>query len=131
MRTGADVGIALDGDGDRAMIVDERGELFDGDDVMALLGVRMAAEGRLKANTVVATVMSNFGLERRPRAAGMRLVRTEVGDPAVVREMRAQFLQSRRRAVRPRHLHGPFDHRRRPDYGPDGARRSWPRPASR
>ena len=49
LRTGAHVGIALDGDGDRAMIVDERGELFDGDDVMALLGVRMAAAGRLTA----------------------------------------------------------------------------------
>jgi len=56
---------------------------------MALLGVRMAAEGRLIANTVVATVMSNFGLERALTQAGVRLVRTEVGDPAVVREMRA------------------------------------------
>jgi len=89
MRTGAHVGIALDGDGDRAMIIDERGELFDGDDVMALLGIRMAAEGRLNGNTVVATVMSNFGLERALTRAGVRLVRTEVGDPAVVREMRA------------------------------------------
>jgi phosphoglucosamine mutase len=89
MSSGAHVGIALDGDGDRAMIVDERGELFDGDDVMALLGIRMAAEGRLTGNTVVATVMSNFGLERALTGAGVRLVRTEVGDPAVVREMRA------------------------------------------
>jgi phosphoglucosamine mutase len=89
MRTGAQVGIALDGDGDRAMIVDERGDLFDGDDVMALLGVYLAAAGRLKDNTVVATVMSNFGLERALNRAGVRLVRTEVGDPAVVREMRA------------------------------------------
>ena len=89
LRTGADVGIALDGDGDRAMIIDERGELFDGDDVMALLGVRMAADGRLHSNTVVATVMSNFGLEKALSRAGVRLVRTEVGDPAVVREMRA------------------------------------------
>lgn len=89
MRTGAHVGVALDGDGDRAMIVDERGELFDGDDMMALLGMRMAAEGRLKENTVVGTVMSNFGLERALTRAGVKLVRTEVGDPAVVREMRA------------------------------------------
>ena len=89
LATGAQVGIALDGDGDRAMIIDERGELFDGDDVMALLGMRMAAAGRLNANTVVATVMSNFGLERALAQAGVRLVRTEVGDPAVVREMRA------------------------------------------
>lgn len=89
LKAGADVGIALDGDGDRAILVDERGELFDGDDVMALMGARMAARGRLNSNTVVATVMSNFGLERALADAGVRLVRTEVGDPAVVREMRA------------------------------------------
>jgi phosphoglucosamine mutase len=84
----ADIGIALDGDGDRAILVDEKGELFDGDDAMALLGTRMASEGRLQANTVVATVMSNFGLELALRDAGIKLVRTEVGDPAVAREMR-------------------------------------------
>jgi phosphoglucosamine mutase len=89
LKSGADVGIALDGDGDRAILVDERGELFDGDDMMALMGARMAARGRLNSNTVVATVMSNFGLERALADAGVRLVRTEVGDPAVVREMRA------------------------------------------
>ena len=89
LKSGADVGIALDGDGDRAILVDERGELFDGDDMMALMGARMAAQGRLNSNTVVATVMSNFGLERALADAGVRLVRTEVGDPAVVREMRA------------------------------------------
>jgi phosphoglucosamine mutase len=88
-RTGADVGVALDGDGDRAMFIDERGEVFDGDDVMALLGCKMASEGRLKDNTVVATVMSNFGLELALSRQGVRLVRTDVGDPAVVREMRA------------------------------------------
>jgi phosphoglucosamine mutase len=88
-RVGADVGVALDGDGDRAMFVDERGELFDGDDVMALLGTRMAADRRLKDNTVVATVMSNFGLELALSREGVRLLRTDVGDPAVVREMRA------------------------------------------
>ncbi len=85
----ADVGIALDGDGDRAILVDERGEIFDGDDVLALMGARLAERGRLNAKTVVATVMSNFGLERALAEAGVRLVRTEVGDPAVVREMRA------------------------------------------
>ncbi|HVC45158.1 MAG TPA: phosphoglucosamine mutase [Candidatus Binataceae bacterium] len=89
LASGAHLGVALDGDSDRAILVDERGELFDGDDVMALLGARMAAAGQLKANTVVATVMSNFGLERALARAGVRLVRTEVGDPAVVREMRA------------------------------------------
>jgi phosphoglucosamine mutase len=63
--------------------------VFDGDDVMALLGSRLAAEGRLHQNTVVATVMSNFGLELALKRNGLRLVRTDVGDPAVVREMRA------------------------------------------
>jgi phosphoglucosamine mutase len=89
LSTGAHVGIALDGDGDRAMLIDERGEVFDGDDVMGLMGVWMAAEGRLHANTVVATVMSNFGLERALAQKGVSLVRTEVGDPAVAHEMRA------------------------------------------
>jgi phosphoglucosamine mutase len=82
------VGIALDGDGDRAMLIDEKGEVFDGDDVMAVMGRRMAKAGALHDKTVVATVMSNFGLESALRSAGLRLVRTEVGDPAVVREMR-------------------------------------------
>jgi phosphoglucosamine mutase len=85
----ANVGVALDGDGDRALFVDERGELFDGDDVMALLGRQMSASGLLKHNTVVATVMSNFGLELALSGCGARLVRTDVGDPAVVREMLA------------------------------------------
>ncbi len=88
LRERASVGIALDGDGDRAMLIDERGEVLDGDDVMALLGRKMAREGRLSGNTVVGTVMSNFGLELALRNDGIRLVRTEVGDPAVVREMR-------------------------------------------
>jgi phosphoglucosamine mutase len=85
----ANIGIALDGDGDRAILVDEKGELFDGDDAMALLGIKLASEGRLKDNTVVATVMSNFGLELALRNAGIKLVRTDVGDPAVAREMRS------------------------------------------
>ncbi|HZP44922.1 MAG TPA: phosphoglucosamine mutase [Candidatus Binataceae bacterium] len=89
LEAGADVGVALDGDGDRAILVDERGEIFDGDDVMALMGARLVREGRLKDNTVVATVMSNYGLERALSEAGARLVRTDVGDPAVSREMRA------------------------------------------
>ncbi|MGH8011493.1 MAG: phosphoglucosamine mutase [Candidatus Binataceae bacterium] len=89
MREHADLGIALDGDADRAMLVDERGEVFDGDDVMALMGQRMAAAGQLNANTVVATVMSNFGLERALARDHIKLVRTEVGDPAVAHEMRA------------------------------------------
>jgi phosphoglucosamine mutase len=85
----ADIGIALDGDADRTVLIDSRGERFDGDDVMAALGIVMKREGRLKGNAVVATVMSNFGLERALNRNGIKLVRTEVGDPAVSREMRA------------------------------------------
>ena len=88
-QTGANAGFALDGDGDRVVMVDERGELMDGDDLMAILGLKLAAEGKLNSNTVVATVLSNFGLEQALEAAGVRLVRTEVGDPAVAREMRS------------------------------------------
>jgi phosphoglucosamine mutase len=88
LREHANVGIALDGDGDRVMLIDERGGVFDGDDIMALLGRKLASEGKLAGNAVVATVMSNFGLEVGLRDAGVRLVRTEVGDPAVAREMR-------------------------------------------
>jgi phosphoglucosamine mutase len=88
LREHANVGIALDGDGDRVMLIDELGGVFDGDDIMALLGRKLSAEGKLAGNAVVATVMSNFGLEVALRDAGVRLVRTEVGDPAVAREMR-------------------------------------------
>jgi phosphoglucosamine mutase len=88
VRERCQVGIALDGDGDRAMLIDEQGEVFDGDDVMAVMGRGMAKAGALRDNTVVATVMSNFGLEVALREAGIKLIRTEVGDPAVVREMR-------------------------------------------
>jgi phosphoglucosamine mutase len=85
----AHVGVALDGDGDRALFIDEHGEVFDGDDIMALQGRKMLAQGSLRHNTVVATVMSNYGLESALSDCGARLVRTDVGDPAVVREMRA------------------------------------------
>ena len=67
LRLGADVGIALDGDSDRVMIADERGEIFDGDDVMAVLGIRMASDGRLNGNAVVGTVMRTSGLNGRWR----------------------------------------------------------------
>jgi len=84
----ADVGIALDGDADRLVLCDEKGEIVDGDAVMALCATRMIAEGRLKQGTLVTTVMSNLGLERALRAAGGKVVRTAVGDRYVVEEMR-------------------------------------------
>ncbi|MFT4150096.1 MAG: phosphoglucosamine mutase [Paracoccaceae bacterium] len=85
---GADVGICLDGDADRVMILDETGRVADGDQIMALLATRWAAEGRLKGGALVATVMSNLGLERHLAAHDLRLERTAVGDRYVVERMR-------------------------------------------
>ncbi len=84
----ADVGIALDGDGDRVILSDERGEVVDGDEVLAILATRMLASGTLRYDTVVATLMSNLGLEKALERVGGRLVRTPVGDRYVVEEMR-------------------------------------------
>ncbi|MBP9183513.1 MAG: phosphoglucosamine mutase [Fuscovulum sp.] len=85
---GAHVGIALDGDADRVMILDETGMVADGDQIMALLAARWAEENRLRGGTLVATVMSNLGLERFLTARGLRLERTSVGDRYVVEAMR-------------------------------------------
>jgi phosphoglucosamine mutase len=84
----ANMGIALDGDADRVIVVDERGEIVDGDAIMALCATRMQKAGRLAKNTLVATVMSNMGLERALEAHGGRVCRTAVGDRYVVEEMR-------------------------------------------
>jgi phosphoglucosamine mutase len=84
----ADVGIALDGDADRVIIIDERGEIFDGDMLMWLCARNMKERGELKNDTVVATVMSNLGLERALDSIGVDLVRTQVGDRYVVEAMR-------------------------------------------
>jgi phosphoglucosamine mutase len=84
----ADLGICLDGDGDRSMFVDQDGNVHDGDVVMLLLGVHMQATGQLDGNTVVATVMSNLGLRKALQAHGISLLTTQVGDRAVVQAMR-------------------------------------------
>jgi len=84
----AHLGIALDGDADRVVMCDESGQIVDGDTVMALCGTRMLSAGKLARGTVVATVMSNLGLEIALRGAGGKLVRTQVGDRYVVDEMR-------------------------------------------
>jgi phosphoglucosamine mutase len=84
----AHVGVALDGDADRLVLCDEEGVIVDGDAVMALCATRMLGEGKLVKNTLVATVMSNLGLERAVKAAGGQVVRTQVGDRYVVEEMR-------------------------------------------
>lgn len=83
----AQVGIAHDGDGDRVLLCDENGTLVDGDDVLAVLGMDMLQHGTLPERTVVATVMSNAGLEHAINRAGGRLVRTQVGDRYVIDEM--------------------------------------------
>jgi phosphoglucosamine mutase len=89
LESGADLGISLDGDADRVMIIDERGLIADGNQVMALIAGRWAEEGRLAQGTLVATVMSNLGLERHLAGKGLSLLRTAVGDRYVVEAMRA------------------------------------------
>ncbi|MBK8217138.1 MAG: phosphoglucosamine mutase [Myxococcales bacterium] len=88
VKKGAHMGIALDGDADRLIVVDEKGQIVDGDVVMAMCAHKMLDEGALKKNTLVATVMSNLGLERALERRGGKLVRTQVGDRYVVEAMR-------------------------------------------
>jgi len=85
--SGAHVGLAFDGDGDRLIAVDERGLVRDGDYALAILGRRLAAQGRLKEGVVVTTVMANLGLDRALTSAGVRAVKTQVGDRYVLEEM--------------------------------------------
>ena len=86
---GADLGICLDGDADRIILIDEQGKIADGDQIMALFAESWAKEGRLAQNTLVSTVMSNLGLERYLASKGVKLHRTAVGDRYVVEAMRA------------------------------------------
>jgi phosphoglucosamine mutase len=84
---GARMGVAFDGDGDRAIFVDQAGRVVDGDAVLLMCGTQLQREGRLKGNAVVATVMSNIGLELALRGLGVDLVRCAVGDKYVMEEM--------------------------------------------
>ncbi len=86
--SGADVGFALDGDADRIILADEKGEILDGDQILAICAKHLIEHGRLKHKTVVATVMSNLGFEVALRTLGGNLVRTPVGDRYVVEHMR-------------------------------------------
>jgi phosphoglucosamine mutase len=88
VRRRAAIGIALDGDADRLIVVDEKGQIVDGDFVMALCAGRMIDDDELRKRTVVATVMSNLGLERALESRGAKLLRTQVGDRYVVEAMR-------------------------------------------
>jgi phosphoglucosamine mutase len=83
----AHIGIAHDGDADRAIFCDEKGKVIDGDQVMGLWAVEMKTKGILKKNTVISTVMSNFGLEEYLKKNGIKLIRTKVGDRYVTEEM--------------------------------------------
>jgi len=85
----ADIGIALDGDADRVLIVDEKGHLVDGDQLMAVIATSWQADGRLSKPGIVATIMSNLGLERYLASLGLELARTAVGDRYVLEHMRA------------------------------------------
>ena len=87
---GADIGLALDGDADRLIVVDQTGKVIDGDQLMALIAIDQARRGLLKGGAVVATVMSNLGLERRLAEEKIGLIRTQVGDRYVLEEMRAR-----------------------------------------
>ncbi len=84
---GADLGIALDGDADRVIFVDEYGNVVDGDKIMAICGTEMIRQGTLNKNTLVATVMSNMGLDIAMKRAGGEVIKTAVGDRYVVEEM--------------------------------------------
>jgi phosphoglucosamine mutase len=85
----ADIGIALDGDADRVLIVDERGHVVDGDQLLAIIAESWKEDGRLQRPGLVSTVMSNLGLERHLAGIGLELVRTPVGDRYVLERMRA------------------------------------------
>ena len=88
--SGAAIGLALDGDADRLIVVDEKGTIVDGDQLMALIAIEHHREQKLMGNAVVATVMSNLGLERRLAEDGIALERTQVGDRYVLEAMRAR-----------------------------------------
>jgi phosphoglucosamine mutase len=88
--TRADIGVALDGDADRVIIVDEKGQVVDGDQLMAVVAASWAEDGRLSGPGLVSTVMANLGFERYLGSIGLKLERTPVGDRYVVERMRAQ-----------------------------------------
>jgi phosphoglucosamine mutase len=88
--SGADIGLALDGDADRLIVADQNGRVIDGDQLLALIGLSAHRRGELQGGAIVATVMSNLGLERKLDAEGLKLIRTAVGDRYVLEEMRSR-----------------------------------------
>ena len=120
-RGGYRLGVAFDGDGDRAILVDGQGRVLDGDHVMLMCARQMKTEGRLRGNAVVATVMSNIGLEIALKKLGIELIRTKVGDKYVMEEMQKRDLSSGRRTVRPPDFFRASVHGRRPYHRPQRA----------
>lgn len=90
LKSGADLGIALDGDADRVIFCDEKGNIIDGDKIIAICAREMIEKGKLKGNAIITTLMSNMALERFIRDQGVEFIRTQVGDRYVVEEMRAR-----------------------------------------
>ena len=121
---GADIGIALDGDADRLIVIDEKGETVDGDQIMAAIATRLHERGKLTGGGVVATVMSNLGLERYLAGIGLTLERTQVGDRLRPRTHAQRWLQRRRRTVGPHDPVRSRHHRRRHGRGVERADRS-------
>ena len=93
------LGVAYDGDGDRCLAVDEKGNEIDGDMIMAIISNYLRNKGQLKKDTIVATVMSNLGLHKYARDNGLELVQTQVGDRYVLEEMLKEGYNLRRRTI--------------------------------
>lgn len=87
VESGADIGLAFDGDADRVLAVDEKGNMVDGDQIMAIIGLDLKKKGKLAKNTIVATVMSNLGLDIMAKKEGLTIAKTKVGDRYVLEEM--------------------------------------------
>ena len=130
-RAGAALGVAFDGDGDRAIFVDEAGRVVDGDAVMLMCARQLKAEGRLRGNTVVATVMSNIGLELALGESGIELRRTQVGDKYVMEEMLRDGFSLGGEQSGHIDLRGLPVHGRRPGDRARRAARRWRRRAAR
>ena len=111
--TGADVGLALDGDADRLVAVDHTGALSTGDELLALFATDLAARRRLAGNAVVVTVMTNLGFRHAMARHGIEVRETQVGDRYVLEALDARRARARRRAVGPHHLPPPRHDRRR------------------
>lgn len=87
LETKADIGLSFDGDADRLIAVDEKGEIIDGDHILAICGTHLYNKGKLKNNTVVGTIMTNMGLDKYLESIGINIVKTDVGDRYVIEEM--------------------------------------------